>query len=305
MSEADVIGDGVMGAAGGASRGPGRSEERQLLLFPDAASRAPEETAALLAARLGAPVRLTATRNRTSVLTFKRAKGGGFDLRMHAVFVDAPDEVLDAIALFLTRPVRAARDKVAAFFQASRAAAPREPRPAASAPQVRTKGRVFDLGEVFQALNARYFGGRIASRISWGASRRGGPGDATPAEAPGDLEFVLEPAPAEAGRARQAGPIAARTGGRGRTIRFGSYLADQDLIRIHPALDAAWVPRYFLESIVYHEMLHAVIPIAREESGRRCVHSDEFRRREREFHAFGEALDWERTNLPRLLGARP
>jgi hypothetical protein len=276
---------------------PPRALETQLLLFADADPLAPDAMRALLERRLGAPVRLALTRNRTSVLTFQKRPGGGFDLRMQRVFLEAPDDVVDAIVSFVLRPSRAAREKVAAFFHARPAAERRPARPHALPPTPRTRGVALDLAEVLAALNARYFGGRLATRITWGSGRAGG----SAAERAGVLGFE-----AEEGEEAGEGPsgLAARRGGRGRTIRFGSYIAEHDLIRIHPALDAPWVPRFFVESIVYHEMMHAVIPIAKDASGRRCIHSSEFRRREREFHAHGEALAWERENLPRLLEAR-
>jgi hypothetical protein len=72
------------------------------------------------------------------------------------------------------------------------------------------------------------------------------------------------------------------------------------LIRIHPALDQSWVPRYFVEYIVYHEMLHHVIPMP-ERNGRRQLHTPEFRARERAFAHFERALAWERRHVHRLL----
>lgn len=90
--------------------------------------------------------------------------------------------------------------------------------------------------------------------------------------------------------------------GRGRrTIRFGSYDFDRELIRVHPALDQKWVPRFFVEFIVYHELLHALYPPVRESSSRRQVHTDEFREMEEKFPRYEEALAWERDNLPRFL----
>ncbi len=89
--------------------------------------------------------------------------------------------------------------------------------------------------------------------------------------------------------------------GRGRrTIRFGSYDFDRKLIRIHPALDQQWVPPFFVEFIVYHELLHALFPPV-QNSSRRVVHTDEFRHMEERFPRYEEALTWERNNLARFL----
>jgi hypothetical protein len=89
--------------------------------------------------------------------------------------------------------------------------------------------------------------------------------------------------------------------GRGsKTIRFGSFDFDQRLIRVHPALDESWVPRFFVEFIIYHELLHAVCPPEGQRNGRR-IHTDEFQRLEREFPRYEEAMEWESEHLERFL----
>ncbi len=89
--------------------------------------------------------------------------------------------------------------------------------------------------------------------------------------------------------------------GRGqRTIRFGSYEFGRRLIRIHPALDQEWVPEAFVEFIVYHELLHALFP-PKKGSGRRIVHTREFRQMEEKFPGFEEVMAWEARNLYRFL----
>lgn len=94
--------------------------------------------------------------------------------------------------------------------------------------------------------------------------------------------------------------------GRGkRSIRFGSYDFDQRLIRIHPALDRRWVPSFFLEYIVYHELLHALYPPEVDTpSGRRNVHTEEFLARERLYPRYDDAIAWEAANIKRLLRER-
>lgn len=124
-----------------------------------------------------------------------------------------------------------------------------------------TQGRFHDLAEVLETLNARYFGGAPAPRIGWGR-----------------------------GSAQ-----------RQRTIRLGAYDASSRRILIHPALDHPDVPRYFLELVVFHELLHDAIPANVDSAGRRSVHSDEFRAREREFADFERARAWERRHLSILL----
>ena len=79
-----------------------------------------------------------------------------------------------------------------------------------------------------------------------------------------------------------------------RKRRLGSFHRDRNLIRINPVLDSKNVPRYFIEYVVYHEMLHAA---ERVEScvGRQRVHTKEFKRREKVFKYYEQALAWERS----------
>ncbi len=122
---------------------------------------------------------------------------------------------------------------------------------------VQPQGKFYDLGKMFDSVNEEYFSGRVSAAISWGARRP-----------------------------RRA---AART-------TLGSYSSHNNTIRINPALDVKRVPGYFVEFIVYHEMLHADIGI---ENGkkRRIIHSREFKRREKLFKHYERAIDWEKGRL--------
>lgn len=129
-----------------------------------------------------------------------------------------------------------------------------------------TKGRAHDLLQLFREVNAKYFDGAVDALITWGRARR-----------------VKKP----------------RT-----TIKLGSYSAVERLIRIHPNLDRPWVPRYFLQFIIYHEMLHHVIPASRS-GGRGLLHPPEFRARERNFRLYERAIQWETSHIGRILRMQP
>jgi hypothetical protein len=89
---------------------------------------------------------------------------------------------------------------------------------------------------------------------------------------------------------------------RPRSIRLGVYLPKARLIRIHPALDQAFVPRFFVEFIVYHEILHHVIPPIRV-NGRYQIHTPAFRQREQAFPTYTAALAWRKRHFQRLLAS--
>ena len=64
--------------------------------------------------------------------------------------------------------------------------------------------------------------------------------------------------------------------------RLGHYDPAHNAIVISRVFDHSRVPRYALEYIVYHEMLHLKHPV-RLKGSRRCVHSSEFQAEERQF----------------------
>lgn len=127
---------------------------------------------------------------------------------------------------------------------------------------LRTRGRHHDLSAIYDRLNRDYFSGAHDARISWGIARR------------------------PKGR---------------RSIKAGSFSVEDRLIRIHPLLDHASVPGYFLDWIVFHEMLHGKHAI-RTVAGRRCFHPPQFAEEERAFPDYDRARLWEKTHLDRLLG---
>jgi len=132
-----------------------------------------------------------------------------------------------------------------------------------SKPGLEHVGRFFDLLEIFRRLNTLYFRDALPPyRVIWGRRRRHRPRN----------YFI-----------------------------FASIQEEKRLIRVHPLLDAPFVPLWFMESVLYHEMLHAVVPDGRDAGGRRIVHTEEFCRREREFPYYRRAARWERENLGRFL----
>jgi predicted metal-dependent hydrolase len=85
-----------------------------------------------------------------------------------------------------------------------------------------------------------------------------------------------------------------------RSIKLGSYSADTQIIRIHPALDQPEVPTYFIRWVIFHELLHHRFRAdLKARTGR--IHTPEFCRLEQSFSAYRSALSWERQHLDLLL----
>jgi hypothetical protein len=267
-----------------AIRVPDRLSAQLALVFPSAAPQLFIHEGArqslerrLKAACPGRSVVLSITDNRHSIISHS-VKSNVLHARIHHMFLDAPPRVIDALVRYVVRDDRAASQIVGHYIEANGARlARRRPR----AIPLHAKGNHHDLLSLFNDLNQRYFDGACHALITWG--RR-------------TTRKNREPR---------------------RAIKLGSYSSLERLIRIHPVLDRAWVPRYFVAYVVYHEMLHHMIPSARGNArqassniasargqiARRVLHPPEFLERERQFRNFDRALDWERRHIARLLRA--
>ena len=211
-----------------------------------------------LARRLGQPVRLVVTDNRSTMLA-ARPKGGRLEIRLHHMFLTADENVLDAVGDYLSDSDKRAAGVIDRFVDENRARFV-----AAGPPQeaLRSTGAHHDLRAVADDVARRHFGGHVDVRISWGKRVKPKRGQ--------------------------------------RSLQLGTYLPEERLIRIHPVLDQAWVPGFFVEAVVFHEMLHHEMP-AVVQNGRRHYHTPAFRTRERSFEYHSAAQAWQKENLWRLL----
>jgi hypothetical protein len=85
-----------------------------------------------------------------------------------------------------------------------------------------------------------------------------------------------------------------------RTYRIlGHHDSTHDTIAVSRSLDDRSVPRYVVEYVVFHEMLHIFHP-TRHVNGRRYNHTTAFRRDEKKFRKFAEADQWIEQNVRHL-----
>jgi len=239
--------------------------DRQLSLFRCRETRvaAAHRLADDLSSLLEEPVRLTIHDNRSTMVSFRRGDGE-VHYRVHHMFLGAPDDVVSALAAFAARRRGSSLRRRKAGTRID--AYVRIHRARISAPRhvaLQPRGRAHDLKTILDRLNADHFGGGVDVRIGWG-------------------------------------PV--RLGRRRRTVKTGVYVQDARIIRIHPTLDRPEVPEFYVAAVVFHEMLHQVVP-AREVNGRRVVHSREFRSRERAYPDHARARAWEDENLALLLSS--
>lgn len=80
---------------------------------------------------------------------------------------------------------------------------------------------------------------------------------------------------------------------------LGHHDATHDTIVVSRSLDSPDVPRFVVEYIVFHEMLHIHHPTVHH-NGRRYNHTPAFRRDEEKFRYFREAELWIENNIRKL-----
>lgn len=221
-----------------------------------------EDWERFLTGQLGREVRVRYGRARRQVIV-AHPERAGLRVRMNRVFGHAPQPVRAAVADWL----RVGRDANTACRQlddwiASIVHSLGPPR----LPRVLARGFHHDLGEIAAELLAHEFRAlapaRHPSGITWG--RRG------------------------------------RRGAR-RSLQLGSFDPETALIRVHPVLDQAAVPRWFVRYVLFHELLHAELNEPCREGKRAQHHDGVFRSREEAYPDTARARAWQAKNLTSLL----
>jgi hypothetical protein len=206
---------------------------------------------------------VTLTDNRHTMISVRRdhSRGPRYRVRLHHMFADADPIVTRALARYIGQNDATASRVLGAYIDSHQHRV--RPLGRTRGPvSIETRGRHFELQEMFDDLNRRYFGGTIDARITWGQ---------------------------RCGKPR-----------RRNSIKMGSYSVEEKLIRVHRSLDRGFVPRYFVEWIVYHEMLHQVHQ-ATLVNGRRQFHTPAFLADEARFEHYDRARAWERAHLDEIL----
>jgi len=188
-----------------------------------------------------------------SLNTTIRLREGRLHVSLSDLLEGAPPSVLQAIAHILLaklyrKPIEAFHnDRYRRYTQSDAVSRQAEQaRQTRGRKQIHTHlGHYYDLEEVFETINRRFFHGLLGRPVlTWSAHR-----------------------------ARRM---------------LGHYDAAHNTIVVSRIFDGPKVPRYAIEYLMYHEMLHLKHPV-RVRAGRRCVHSREFQAEERLFPELEEA----------------
>lgn len=192
----------------------------------------------------------------TSLNTTIRLREGQIHVSLSDLLEGAPEPVIRAIAHILLaklykKAIEPAHNQRYKRF-ASSAAVTRQTELIRSARGNKRffgpEGRYYNLDEVFDSLNQRFFGGLMGRpELTWSEH------------------------------------MAKRS--------LGHYDAAHNTIVVSRVFDRPSSPRYAIEYLLYHEMLHLKHPV-KMNGLRRCVHSREFKAEERQFPQLKEALSF-------------
>ena len=193
-----------------------------------------------------------------------RVRGGKIYVRIGEICRDMPDANQRALAYILVAKLLRkkvppqARDLYSSWIKSKeireRAT---ESRRARGRKVVTTHaGEIYDLDEIFDRVNAKYFGGSVEKPVLTWSTRH--------------------------------------------TYRIlGHHDSTHQTIVVSRSLDAKDVPRYVVEYVVFHEMLHIHHPTVHH-NGRRYNHTAAFSRDEHKFAYFVEAEKWIERNVRKL-----
>lgn len=121
---------------------------------------------------------------------------------------------------------------------------------------LKQRGEHYDLKEIYEQVNAHYFESKLDLPITWFGNKNGWP------------------------KTR---------------ITLGSYNQKNGLIKINRLLDQAHIPGHFVSFIVYHEMLHHVLPPLKRRSRGRRIHHRDFVAREKQFKDYALAKQFKKN----------
>jgi hypothetical protein len=207
-------------------------------------------------------VKLRINNNRSTMLSVKW-EPKCTRVSMHRFFLEAPKNIMDELACYIKRELPQLTPSVKTFIE-------ERVNQLDYTHQLKIDhhnhiGCVYNLKQIMDKVNHRYFDGEMDLNITWFEQKRK--------------------------RYRSQ-------------FTFGLYYHPMRLVKINRMLDRIDVPEYILSFVVYHEMLHHAYPSYCDVNGKRKVHHREFKSMEKKFHAYDHAMAWIEQNRERLINMR-
>lgn len=213
-----------------------------------------------LSRRCGFQVQLFLTNNRRRMVSVRNRGRGVVEVRLQRIFLDSQPEVLDEVARLLSGK-SSDRAALRRFIDERFEEQPAEMRRRRVPSSDCARFAHHDIEAYARDLNTTYLNGRSTARVVWG--RR------------------------SSRRSR-------------RSIRFACYDPERNLVIMNRKLDNPDIPAYFVEYVLFHELLHEVLGIGERGDGKRDIHGSLFKLMESTFPDYEKACRYEKELCKRL-----
>lgn len=214
-----------------------------------------------LAHRSGRRIHLVLTNNRRRMISAKVRVDGAVELRLQHIFLHSPSSVLDEIG-HLLQGKKTSRAAIRAFIEGQLEERCDVAQSGSRSPNPATQKSVnHDIHDYAARLNRLYLQGRSTAEVRWGRSS---------------------------------------TRRSSRSIRFACYDPVRNVIIMNRKMDNPQIPDYFVEYVLFHEMLHEVLGIDTDQNGRRAIHTPLFKLMESTYPDYQKALTFEKQLCSRL-----
>ena len=175
-------------------------------------------------------------------------------LSIHRMFLEASTNILDAVGDFILNQKNRLSSTLLQDY-ITKSLSQIDYSDKLNISKLETLGNVYDLKMIYHDLNEKYFNNKLKLQITW------------------------------FGKSRLR---------RSSQITFGLYHEPLKLVKISRILDKRGCPDYFIEYVVYHEMLHEIYRPYRSSKGTFHIHTKEFKEEEKKFEHFKKAKAWEK-----------
>ena len=207
---------------------------------------------------IGTKLKLRINDNRSTMLSVKWEPGLA-RVSLHKFFLEAPKNVMDDLACYIRQKGKKMAPTMKQFIDENVQKLDYSQKINSSKLQVH--GDTYNIQEIMQEVNHRYFDNQLNLNITWFGS------------------------PRNKNRSR---------------ITFGLYQDPLKLIKINRLLDSPRFPKYVLSFVIYHEMLHHICPAYTDDNGRGYIHTREFKHLEKKFDEYEVAQQWIKRNIDNL-----
>lgn len=210
-----------------------------------------------LVKKTGLDVDLKINNNEKTMISVLDQKRKYTKLSLHKIFLMAPTHVIDALARYITRTrkIKQRGDDhalIRSFIHEGLTSLETQ-----AVKSLETQGKVYDLQELYEQVNAKQFDNTLDLKITW---------------------------------------FGRRQKSRGTSVTLGEYVHHLKLVKIHRLLDTTYFPPFFVRYIVFHEMLHAVYPAEKRGTGRLKIHTKAFIEAEKKYPNFDQIIQWKKTH---------